>query len=204
MEEIGLFPLGMVLLPHERAPLHIFEDRYKELIAECLERGDEFGIVFADADGVRSIGTRAAVAAVLQRFPDGRLNIVVQGGDRFHVREVTEGRSFATALASDLPDQPDERPERADVRACLEAYRRVAEAAGAEPDEFKAGDESLAFRIAGHVEFSPAAKQELLEMRSERARIERLTELLGQAEEALLMRRTIRQRAAGNGHVEPE
>jgi Lon protease-like protein len=202
MGEIGLFPLDIVLLPHERVPLHIFEERYKELIGECLENGSEFGIVFAEPDGVRSIGTRAAVVEVLQRFPDGRLNIIIQGGDRLHVEEVTEGRPYTTAVVADLPDQPDEAPERGEVLACLAAYRRVAEVDGAKPDEFDPDDRSLAFQIAGRVDFSPAAKQELLEMLSERARLARLTEMLEQASEAIAIRQMIRKRAAGNGHIE--
>ena len=60
MAEIGLFPLGIVLLPTERVPLHIFEPRYQELIGECLDADEEFGLVYADEDGVREIGTRAS------------------------------------------------------------------------------------------------------------------------------------------------
>jgi hypothetical protein len=75
MDEIGLFPLGMVLLPTERVPLHIFEERYKELIDECIELEQEFGLVLQDDDGIREVGTRAAVVAVLERFDDGRLNV---------------------------------------------------------------------------------------------------------------------------------
>ena len=66
MTEIGLFPLPLVLLPTERVPLHIFEERYRELIGECLDSGDEFGLVYADDDGVRDVGTRARVAEVLK------------------------------------------------------------------------------------------------------------------------------------------
>ena len=64
MEEIGIFPLGIVLLPTERVPLHIFEPRYRELIEECLEDDGEFGLVYADEEGVREIGTLARVSAV--------------------------------------------------------------------------------------------------------------------------------------------
>ncbi|HYA08342.1 MAG TPA: LON peptidase substrate-binding domain-containing protein, partial [Gaiellaceae bacterium] len=77
MEEIGLFPLGIVLLPTERVPLHIFEPRYRELIHECLEHERAFGLLFEDEDGVRELGTRAHVTEVLERFDDGRLNILV-------------------------------------------------------------------------------------------------------------------------------
>ena len=85
MAEIGLFPLGIVLLPTERVPLHIFEPRYQELIGECLDADEEFGLVYADEDGVREIGTRARVTEVLERFDDGRLTILVEGGLRFRV-----------------------------------------------------------------------------------------------------------------------
>ena len=83
MSEIGLFPLGLVLLPTEQVPLHIFEPRYRELIRESLEREFPFGIVYADEDGLRQIGTLATVSEVVERFDDGRLNILVEGGARF-------------------------------------------------------------------------------------------------------------------------
>ena len=73
MPELGLFPLPIVLVPTERIPLHIFEPRYKELIGECIEHGEEFGLVLATGDGaVHEIGTRAAVAQVLEELDDGR------------------------------------------------------------------------------------------------------------------------------------
>ena len=93
MSELGLFPLGIVLLPTEQVPLHIFEERYKELIAECLDSDQEFGLVYADGDGVRDVGTRAAVIEVLAQLEDGRMNIVVEGRDRFRLLELTEGRN---------------------------------------------------------------------------------------------------------------
>ena len=89
MDEIGLFPLGLVLLPTEQVPLHIFEPRYRELIAECLDAGEPFGLVFADDDGLRRIGTLASVVEVTDRFDDGRLNVVVEGGERFRIVAVT-------------------------------------------------------------------------------------------------------------------
>ncbi len=96
MSEIGLFPLGLVLLPTEQVPLHIFEPRYRELIEESLEEDVPFGVVYADEDGLRQIGTLATVTEVTERFEDGRLNILVEGGDRFRLLELTEGRTFVT------------------------------------------------------------------------------------------------------------
>src|SRR5256885_1424185 len=97
MEEIGLFPLGIVLLPGEQIPLHIFEERYKELIGECIEAECDFGLVLSDPEGMRTVGTRATVETVLERFDDGRLNIVVRGGERFSIGALTGGRAFSTA-----------------------------------------------------------------------------------------------------------
>ena len=110
MDEIGLFPLGLVLLPTEQVPLHIFEPRYRELIAECLEREQPFGLVYADDDGLRRTGTLATVVEVVDRFDDGRLNIVVEGGDRFRLVELTEGRSFHTGTIEPFSDRDDPPP----------------------------------------------------------------------------------------------
>src|SRR5256885_8886854 len=131
MEEIGLFPLGIVLLPTEKVPLHIFEERYRELIGECIEEDREFGLVYADEDGARELGTRARVAAVLERFDDGRLNIVVEGGERFAVERLTQGRSFMTAEVSDVVDDGGAVEEEARVDA-PGAFRALAALAGAE------------------------------------------------------------------------
>jgi len=78
MARIGLFPLELVLVPTERVPLNVFEPRYRELVGECLERGEEFGIVLVKESGdVHHVGTRAAIVEVLQVLPDGRLHVVV-------------------------------------------------------------------------------------------------------------------------------
>src|SRR5262249_55816359 len=124
MTELGLFPLGTVLLPTERIPLHIFELRYQELIGECLDRDTEFGLVFEDDDGMRDIGTRATVVDVLDRFDDGRLNIAIEGRERFRILAPTSGRAFLTAEVEPLGDE-DLMSER-DVRErALERFRKL-------------------------------------------------------------------------------
>ena len=202
MEEIGLFPLELVLLPGEQTPLHIFEPRYKELIGECLEEGNDFGLVLADEDGMRDIGTRASVIEVLEQFPDGRLNIVVEGGERFRLVELTEGRSFATAEVDDVSDDGEEPTDEERVR-CLEAYERVVKAANADLDELDGEGESLAFQIGARIDLGTEVKQDLLELRSERERVVRLAPLLDRAAEAVMREREIRERAGSNGRVEP-
>jgi Lon protease-like protein len=196
---IGLFPLGIVLLPGERVPLHIFEPRYKELINECLTLGTTFGIVLTDKLGSRDVGTKAAVVELIERLPDGRLNILVEGRERFRLLELTEGRSFLTANTVEIVDWQD-APQPEIVTACLEAYRRFAAEAGIAVEEPVAEDGKLSFEIAHHLDINVGPKQELLEMISENDRLVRLRELLEEAMVAL-RRRAIEKLASLNGQV---
>lgn len=201
MPEIGLFPLELVLLPSERVPLHIFEDRYRELIGECLEERIEFGLILEDDDGLRQVGTSTAVIELVHTFDDGRMNILAEGHERFRIVEETEGREFRTAEIELLEDD-DELPDEAETERTLSAFRRLIEVADADEVDIPEGDDvPLSFQLASRVDFGPQLKQELLELRSERARLERLVDLLAQATEALVREREVRDRASGNGKV---
>jgi Lon protease-like protein len=201
MSELGLFPLGVVLLPTERLPLHIFEERYQELIEECLEQNTEFGLVYADSDGIRDVGTRARVAEVLTRFEDGRLNILVEGGDRFQVDELTDGRSFHTAEVSPINDADD----AAEAEAIQQAMRifgvlRDVTESDVEPPDPSAPQ--LSYALAGKVELSAGEKLMLLRELSERRRIELVHELLEHAVLAARRMRRAAERAVTNGKVD--
>ena len=202
MAELGLFPLGIVLLPTEQIPLHIFEDRYQELIGECLEQEREFGLVYADEEGVREIGTRAAVTEVLDRFDDGRLNIVVEGRDRFRLLELTGGRSFQTGVVELVDEEPDPA-DPDDAARALELFRRLVELTGAEVEAPPPDTAQLSFELAGRFEFAPELKQRLLQLMSERERVNLLAELLTAAASAVEREKDVAQRAASNGKVDP-
>jgi Lon protease-like protein len=198
MEEIGLFPLGIVLLPGEHVPLHIFEPRYRELIGECIEEERAFGILLAEDEGVREVGTLARVTHVLERFEDGRLNVLVQGGERFRVERLTRGRSFMTAMVERVDDESGPvAPEV--VRRAVEAFRALAAAAGADVGEIDEHGTQLAFDLAGRVELPPPAKQRLLESVSEQERLQLVAELLDDARRALLSAHELGERAKRNG-----
>jgi Lon protease-like protein len=199
--EIGLFPLALVLTPTERVPLHIFEPRYRELIGECVASGDGFGLLLEDEDGRREIGTLAEVAEVVHVFADGRMNIVVEGKARFRVAEWTAGRSYPTAEVEPLEDDDATPPDAEWSERALVLFRKLAAVADADVDEPDGSSGSLAFEITAHVDFGPQPKQELLELQSERDRLERLMELLEQALAAMTREREIRERAATNGRV---
>jgi Lon protease-like protein len=202
MSELGLFPLGIVLLPTEQIPLHIFEDRYQELIGECLDLELEFGLIYADDEGLREVGTRAAVTEVLDRFDDGRLNIVVEGGERFRLLELTEGRSFQTALVEPIEDEDDAADPKESAHA-VELFHRLVELTGAEVEEPSLTAEQLSFELAGRFEFAPELKQKLLKLTSERQRMHLLAEILAGAAVAVERERDIADRAQGNGKVDP-
>ena len=202
MDEIGLFPLNLVLVPGEQAPLHIFEPRYRELIGECLDFGNDFGLVLEDDEGLRDVGTRCNVVEVIDRFDDGRLNVVVEATERFQLIELTGGRSYRTAEVETLPDESD-TPSEDEVEDVLAAYARVVAAAEAELDDLDLDADSVAYQIAARIDFGTVVKQGLLELRSERERVIKLAPMLNQAAEAVEREREIRTRASGNGRVEP-
>ena len=201
MSELGLFPLQLVLLPTERVPLHIFEERYRELIGECLDSGDEFGLVYADDDGVRDIGTRARVTEVLARLADGRMDVLVEGGARFRILELTTGRTFHTGVVAPVEDEGDPAGSDAVERA-LRLFDRLRELTGSEVDVPEADVAQLSYVLAARVEFSPRDKLELLSDVSERSRLDRLCDLLETATATARSVRGAAERAATNGRVQ--
>ena len=201
MDEIGLFPLGLVLLPTEQVPLHIFEPRYRELIVECLENEQPFGLVYADDDGLRKIGTLATVVEVIDRFDDGRMNIVVEGGERFRLEELTEGRSFHTGTVEPIDDREDP-PSPDDVKRGLGLFAKLVELTGADVEIPEENVEQPSFALASRFELAPELKLELLEETSERVRLVRLCEILETVAAAVERQREISERASKNGHVQ--
>jgi Lon protease-like protein len=201
--ELGLFPLPIVLVPTERIPLHIFEPRYRELIDECIELGEEFGLVLATGDGaVHEIGTRARVVQVLEVLDDGSTNIVVEGGERFRLLDLTSGRTFTTGIVEPVLDD-DEPPLGADVERALEIFSELAEASDSDVDVPDPLSPIFDFEVAARVDFATEAKQKLLSMTSPQARMAALIGLLEVALEAIRLELTLRERASRNGKVAP-
>src|ERR687884_1196287 len=111
-ERFPLFPLGIVLLPQELVPLHIFEERYKLMIGDCLENDTEFGIVWLSDDGLRDIGCTASVSQVLKELEDGRMNILVAGGRPFRLLRRIDDLPYP---AGDVEMLDDSEPAGPDV-----------------------------------------------------------------------------------------
>lgn len=200
MTELGLFLLPIVLLPTERVPLHIFEDRYKELIGECLEDDHEFGLLYADEAGERRIGTRARVTEVLARLDDGRMDILVEGGERFRLLERTTGRSYDTGLVAAVEDEHDPATPGIVERA-LGLFDRLRELTASDVDRPPEDARELSFALAARVELPAEDKLALLGDVSERSRLETVCRLLQAAVAATERVRVAAEQAAMNGRV---
>jgi Lon protease-like protein len=201
--ELGLFPLPIVLVPTERIPLHIFEPRYQDLVRECVDTDGEFGLVLATGDGaVHEIGTRARVVDVLEELEDGRMNIVVEGGDRFRLLELTRGRTFQTGVVEPVADEGEPATEVDSLRA-LEVFRELAEVADSDVDLPDPDSPELIWELAARVDFGVDPKQEILASTAPAPRMRRLIELLETSLEAVRLEQTLRERAGRNGKVTP-
>jgi Lon protease-like protein len=204
IERFPIFPLGLVLLPHEVVPLHIFEERYKAMIGECLERDRNFGIVWLSGTGLREVGCSAGVARVLERREDGRMNILVEGRAPFRVRQRIDDLVYPAGdveLLEDTSAGQEVDVEVAEVARTL--YADVVErATDARPQESELADLD-AYRMAATLDFELEAKQELLELRDEEARLRRLATLLEETLDRLDYAERAGEVARGNGRAPP-
>jgi ATP-dependent Lon protease len=172
---LPLFPLQVVLLPGSQLPLHIFEDRYKEMIGEVLRDKLEFGVVLASEKGIVNTGCTATVDRVLKEYPDGRLDILTRGKRRFEILLLNEERAFLRGAVEFFDDDEPEKGQEAepsvpDLLQNVIAFSQL-------PLDPEATDPRLSFRLAQEVpdlEF----RQILLTMRSEAERMRRITEFL--------------------------
>ena len=198
---LGLFPLGLVLVPGEVIPLHIFEERYRKLIGERLEEG-VFGIVLAEDEGLRECGCTARVVELVDRLDDGRMNVLVQGERRFRLLEVREPDDPEEDYLSGLvvhydDDEPDATGELRS--ALLEVYRHMLLLMDVDSPREPAGEGPLSFRIAAAVDFGAPLKQELLESRSEEQRLETELTMITTLLPRLELRKEREEAIRGNG-----
>jgi Lon protease-like protein len=200
VRDFPLFPLSIVALPHEIVPLHIFEERYRTMIGECLERGSEFGIVWAGDDGRRPIGCAVEIAEVLERMEDGRMNILTRGTRVFRIVDEQDDLAYPAGTVEFLIDK-EETADAGTADSAHEAYSELVEQATdrtLEPSELVA---MSAYEMAATVDFGREAKQGLLDLRSENARMRLVARLLRAAIKRLAFIERAQERARSNGKV---
>jgi Lon protease-like protein len=198
--EFPLFPLQAVALPGELIPLHIFEERYKTMINEVLESDREFGIVWLSDDGLRHVGCAARIEQVLERLDDGRMNILVRGTRPFRVLERQAHLPYPAGVIEFVEDR-SEGPDPKLAQGAHDAYAElVKRATDRDPEEGELQD-MTAYAMAATVDFGLDAKQGLLDLRSENARLRLVTRLLKAAMKRLDLADKAEQRARSNGKV---
>jgi Lon protease-like protein len=199
LERFPLFPLGLVLLPGEVVPLHIFEERYKTMIGACLEEESEFGILWMGDDGLQEIGCCARIDELLERMEDGRMNVLVRGSRPFRLARRIDDMEYPAGDVELLDDDDAAGPEQ--LAAAHDGYAALVErVTDTRPEE---GDlEGLgAYEMAATIAFDLDAKQELLGLRSENDRLRRLTSLCASALERYDHAERAAERAKSNGKV---
>ena len=199
MPLLPLFPLEIVVFPGAPLPLHIFEPRYKEMIAECLSEDRPFGMVRAKENAVSAIGCTARIVTVVRKYEDGRLDIAAEGAQRFEIIQVNQERSFLQAEVAFFEDEPSVVSKGA-ADSVVQLHEQLFAVLG-RTVEVERDAAFLSFRLAQDLPVDLDFKQTLLEMKSEAERVEILTEYYQATIPKIENSLRVRQRASGNGHV---
>jgi Lon protease-like protein len=200
VQDFPLFPLGLVALPHEVVPLHIFEERFKTMMETCLERESEFGIVWLSDDGLRPVGCACKITEVIERDDEGRLNLLTRGTRPFRIVEREDRLAYPAGTVEFLSDR-DEDVDGSTAALAHEMYAELVErATDQRPDQLDLA-QMTAYAMAATVDFGLDAKQGLLDLRSENARLRLVTRLFRAAMKRLEFVSRAQARARSNGKV---
>jgi Lon protease-like protein len=203
---IPLFPLEVVLLPHVSLPLHIFEERYKLMIGECLAQDREFGVVYFDGSEVKKVGCTAKITSVRKRYDDGRMDIITRGEKRFVLKKISDEKPYLQGDVTYFDDEIEENTEETDraardgVRLLRLVYRLMRKELTF--DEVAERDlQTLSFVIAGNQGFALDEKQRFLEMTSTSERLVACVECLKEVLQRMKIGEQVKKIISGNGNL---
>ena len=196
---LPLFPLTLVLLPRTPLPLHIFEDRYKEMIGEALDADTEFGIVLVMKRGLAGIGCTARIRELLRKLEDGRMDILAEGRQRFEILSTDNERNFLRGRVRYFQDDMSlEPPPEVLVQKVVRLYYALRNLDDALP-ELRLNEAQISFQL-GQATDDLVVRQHLLQSKSEEERLVRLADhfpqLLEERREMARLKRVI----PTNGH----
>ena len=212
MEEIflPLFPLELVLLPEEPLPLHIFEERYREMIGECLRAKtsgfgrQDFGVVLAKGQEISNVGCSAQIVSLTRKYDDGRMDILTVGKRRFEILLTNEEKSYLRASVEffddEGPDTPGETEAENAVRLFREIMRRLHQASEM-PVHLPQPYRHLSFRLAASLPLALEFKQRLLSLRNEPERLQQVVHSMDQLIHQIDAVQEARDKAGGNGNI---
>jgi len=204
-ERIALFPLNVVLLPGATLPLHIFEPRYRQMVRRCVDKKSEFGVLLALPKGIVRVGCTAEITEVAKRYNDGRMDIVTVGRSPFRIVELLNSDAYANdQLLEGEVDFLDDRERPVDAcvqRELVRLYEVCHTLLFEDCPRNLAGEkpEYLSFVVASTLPMDLMCKQQILELRSEADRQERLLGYLREWAPHLQKTEAKRARAGGNG-----
>src|SRR5215468_11762417 len=200
-DRIPLFPLNVVLLPGADLPLHIFEPRYRAMVRACLKHKTEFGMLMALPNGVARVGCTAEVIEVVKRYDDGRMDILTVGRVPFRVVQLFEENPLLEGVVDYLEDR-DQPADPKTQKALIELYDACHTLLfGDYPKNVRdAEDDPLSYQVAGTLPLDLLWKQQVLELRTEADRQERLVAYLREWAPHLQKTEKLRHRSVGNGH----
>jgi Lon protease-like protein len=203
--EIPLFPLNLVLYPGMHLPLHIFEDRYKEMINECLSADSEFGVVLLNDDQLCNVGCTAKVTQVYKKHADGKMDILSEGQRRFHVLEFMQRDDSLDAVIEYFDDDSEEVADEL-LEGVLESYQSMVnlQTKGIGGVKGIFDPRQFSFFIASTTDMALEEKQTLLELTSTAERMRKLEVSLGQIVKQLEGLARIERAASLNGHGKHE
>jgi ATP-dependent Lon protease len=199
-DRIPLFPLNVVLLPGAALPLHIFEPRYRAMVKNCLEQKSEFGMLLALPDGIARVGCTAEILEVVKRYDDGRMDIITAGRAPFRVVELFTDDPLLEGHVDYLEDR--ETPFNDSThRQLVELFEACHTLIFDDyPKNLQNETEDFSYVVAAALPMDLLWKQQVLELRSEADRQERLVAYLREWAPHLQKKEAMRQRAGGNGH----
>ena len=203
---IPLFPLGVVLLPHMELPLHIFEERYKIMINECLEQGRMFGVVNYDGTNIRSIGCTAKILGVVKEYADSRMDIITKGKTRFVIKDMDQSRIYLQVKVLFFEDEyemvsDDDDALAGEIIHLLKDHDRISETRRDYNALTGLDFKRLSFLIPSTEGFTPEERQKFLEITSPRLRLIKCKAILKTVIQRMKMNLKINKIIGGNGDV---
>lgn len=201
---LPLFPLNLVLFPKMLLPLHIFEDKYKEMIGECLQQGSQFGVVYSKDDEINPIGCGASIHQILKTYPDGRMDVVALGTKRFRVLYFNSEKAYLRGEVESYEDDiKAPSPGRENLETLTDLYQYAFRMIQRQEREDAAPlpNEHCAFHIAQRLNLDNDLKQQLLNLQSENERVEHLIRYLSEVVTSLKSAERASNKVGGNGNL---
>ena len=207
---LPLFPLELVLLPEQPLPLHIFEERYREMIGECLKAKSsgsgrqEFGVVLAKGEAISNVGCSAQIVSLTRKYDDGRMDILTVGKRRFEILLTNEEKPYLRGSVEFFDDEGPNTPGEAEAANAIALFREVMRRfhqASEMPIHLPQPYRHLSFRLAAPLPLDLDFKQRLLSLRNEPERLQQVVHAMDQLIRQMEVVQEARKKAGGNGDM---